>query len=174
MCGMRRMVILAMVAIGAVRIMWRVLGPAERRGYEMEWTALCALGVDGHALGDDLDDRDLPFLNVPARGEVGPQAKRFRRSGRQWHLGDSSGRWVPAAARQSAGLVEWTRVRPSRQPVRVRFACRGNLAPEQERDLCTLVKQSAAVGHHGRWTVRTYPSRRSIFWAARRQRYGIQ
>jgi len=39
MCGMRRMVILAMVAIGAVRIMWRVLSPAERRGYEMEWTA---------------------------------------------------------------------------------------------------------------------------------------
>jgi len=36
---MRRMVILAMVAIGAVRIMWRVLSPAERRGYEMEWTA---------------------------------------------------------------------------------------------------------------------------------------
>jgi hypothetical protein len=33
------MVILALVAIGTVRIMWRVLSPAERHGYAMEWTA---------------------------------------------------------------------------------------------------------------------------------------
>lgn len=39
MSDMRRMVILAMVAIGTVRIMWRVMSPAEQRGYAMEWTA---------------------------------------------------------------------------------------------------------------------------------------
>jgi hypothetical protein len=39
MIGMRNVVILAMVAIGAVRIMWRVLGPAEQHASAMEWTA---------------------------------------------------------------------------------------------------------------------------------------
>jgi len=33
------MVILAMVAIGTVRIVWRVLSPAEEHRYAMEWTA---------------------------------------------------------------------------------------------------------------------------------------
>lgn len=39
MSSMRTMVILAMVAIGTVRVMWRVLSPAEQRSYSMEWTA---------------------------------------------------------------------------------------------------------------------------------------
>jgi hypothetical protein len=33
------MVILAMVAIGTVRIVWHVLIPAEQHRYAMEWTA---------------------------------------------------------------------------------------------------------------------------------------
>jgi hypothetical protein len=33
------MVILAMVAIGTVRIVWRVLSPAGEHRYTMEWTA---------------------------------------------------------------------------------------------------------------------------------------
>jgi len=33
------MVILAMVAIGTVRIVWRVLSPTKRHRYAMEWTA---------------------------------------------------------------------------------------------------------------------------------------
>jgi len=36
---MRTALILAMVAIGTVRMMWRVLGPAEPRAFAMEWTA---------------------------------------------------------------------------------------------------------------------------------------
>lgn len=39
MLGMRTALILAMVAIGTVRIVWRVLGPAEPRAFAMEWTA---------------------------------------------------------------------------------------------------------------------------------------
>ena len=39
MSGMRKMIILAMVAIGTVRIVWRVLSPVEQHRYAMEWTA---------------------------------------------------------------------------------------------------------------------------------------
>ena len=39
MSSMRNMVLLAMVAIGAVRIMWRVLSPADQRAFAMEWAA---------------------------------------------------------------------------------------------------------------------------------------
>ncbi len=39
MTSMRNVVILAMVAIGAVRIMWRVLSPAEQSAFAMEWAA---------------------------------------------------------------------------------------------------------------------------------------
>jgi hypothetical protein len=36
---MRNMMILAIVAIGAVRIVWSVLSPAEARSFAMEWAA---------------------------------------------------------------------------------------------------------------------------------------
>ena len=39
MCVMRTAVIVATVAIGALRIMWRALSPADPLGSGEEWTA---------------------------------------------------------------------------------------------------------------------------------------
>ena len=39
MMGMRNVVIMAMVAFGAVRIMWRVLSPAQPPAFATEWAA---------------------------------------------------------------------------------------------------------------------------------------
>jgi hypothetical protein len=39
MTRMRNMVIVAMVALGAVRIVWRVLSPAQRPAFATEWAA---------------------------------------------------------------------------------------------------------------------------------------
>jgi Tfp pilus assembly protein PilX len=39
MTSMRKMVIMAMVALGAVRIMWRVLRPGQAPAFATEWAA---------------------------------------------------------------------------------------------------------------------------------------
>jgi hypothetical protein len=39
MCRMQTVVILATVAMGALRIMWRTLSPADPLGSGEEWTA---------------------------------------------------------------------------------------------------------------------------------------
>jgi hypothetical protein len=39
MMSMRNVVIMAMVAFGAVRIMWRVLSPAQPPAFATEWAA---------------------------------------------------------------------------------------------------------------------------------------
>jgi hypothetical protein len=39
MPGMRTVVILATISIGAIRIMWRAFGPAEPHRAPVEWTA---------------------------------------------------------------------------------------------------------------------------------------
>ena len=39
MCVMRNLVIAATVAMGALRIMWRAINPADPLGYGEEWTA---------------------------------------------------------------------------------------------------------------------------------------
>jgi hypothetical protein len=39
MTGMRNMVVMAMVALGAVRIIWRVLKPAQPQAFATEWAA---------------------------------------------------------------------------------------------------------------------------------------
>jgi hypothetical protein len=39
MAGMRNMVVMAIVAIGVVRIVWRVVSPARPPAFAMEWTA---------------------------------------------------------------------------------------------------------------------------------------
>jgi hypothetical protein len=39
MAGMRNMVIMTIVAIGAVRIVWRVLSPAQPPAFASDWAA---------------------------------------------------------------------------------------------------------------------------------------
>ena len=39
MTSMRNMVVIAMVAFGAIRIMWRVLSPAQPPAFATEWAA---------------------------------------------------------------------------------------------------------------------------------------
>jgi hypothetical protein len=39
MTGMRNIVVMAMVALGAVRIIWRVLNPAQPPPFATEWAA---------------------------------------------------------------------------------------------------------------------------------------